>query len=264
MAASFVSSLAILITAAIFSASAQEQSGPGGPGGPRPPKENQSGKGSGNEARKPGAPRGFGQSERKDPFSQLSEEEKKRVRAVLTKVWQDPAVMAAKEGVRVSTEEYREALKKAVTRLDPEAAGLMNKVHEGSESADMRKRFEENMGGMRPGGPRGPGGPGKRPGGGGFMSDLPEFVRALTEEQRAIYLEAREQAESSEKIAELRKQVGALEKKERASREERYEMMMRMRRAMREEMIRIDPRVEKITPDFSRGPKDGGGSKGGR
>ncbi len=267
----------LAVTAVIFAAGAPAQPGPGGPGRPKSPTEDNEGKSSGvgperapgSEGRMPGPPRGHGPEggagERGDPFSSLSEEEQRRVREVLEKVWQDPAVMAAKEGVRVSTEEYRQALQRAVTRLDPEVAALMNKVHEGSKSADLRKRYEEHMG-QWPGGPGrapgGPGGPVKRPGGGEFALDLPEFVRALDEEKRAIYLEARDKAQASEKIAVLRKDLEDLEKKERASREELFRLLFQMRRAMREEMIRIDPRVEDIVPEFSRSPDNEGGPKG--
>ena len=79
-----------------------------GPGGPKRPG---SAEGKSGDGGKPGSPRGFGQGERGNPFSSLTQEEQKRVREVLAEVWQDPAVMAAKEGVRVSTDEYREALK---------------------------------------------------------------------------------------------------------------------------------------------------------
>ena len=81
------------------------------------------------------------------------------------------------------------------------------------------------------------------------MSDLPEFLRALDDEKKDIYLAARRKVEASGKISGLRKEMTALEKKERASREERFKFMMRMRRAMREEMIRVDPRVAEFLPE---------------
>ena len=68
---------------------------------------------------------------------------------------------------------------------------------------------------------------------------MPEFVRALDDEKKKIYFAAREKAEASEKIVALRKEMNALEAKERSSREDRYKLMMRMRRTIREEILPI-------------------------
>lgn len=200
-----------------------------------------------------GPPRGFGNNNhRGDPLDGLTEEEKRRVRDVLAKIWQDPEVMAAKESVRISTEEWREALKKAVNRVDPTVAQLMNKLHEQSRSAEVRKRYEESMG---PGGPGRPGGPPKGPGmrygmGPNGMPGLPEYVRALDEEKKKIFLEARGKALEAEAIRALREQMEKLYEKEKVAREQRHRVMMQMRRVLREKMIQIDPRIAKITPEI--------------
>ena len=91
------------------------------------------------------------------------------------------------------------------------------------------------------------------------MPDLPEFLRALDDEKKEIYLVARAKAEKSEKLAGLRKEMETFEQRERSSRENRFKLMMWMRRTMREEIIRIDPRVAEFAPEIPKGrPGDGG------
>ena len=231
-----------------------------GPGGGDVPEGKDRKEGKGENRRPPQDPsqrsgsRGFG-NKPGDPLNGLSEEERRRVREVLAKVWQDPEVMAAKESVRISTEEWRAAMKEAVNRVDPGVAELMNKMYEQSRSAEVRRRYEESMGKGGPGGPGRPGGPpkgppGMRPGAGpNGMPGLPEYVRALDEEKKKIFLEARAKASEVESIRTLRSQMEKLYLQEKTTREERHRISMEMRRALREEMIRIDPRVAEFVPD---------------
>lgn len=79
----------------------------------------------------------------------FSKEEMERVRAVMGEVWQDEEVTKARDEVHRATEAYREALKNAVSRVDPEVVALMDKMHEDSRSmAFQRKRpgFGPSMG----------------------------------------------------------------------------------------------------------------------
>jgi hypothetical protein len=61
-------------------------------------------------------------------WDQLSEDEKKKLRAAIEKVWEAPEVSAAREKIMKATEEMRTTLRSALEKSDPEAAKIMAKV----------------------------------------------------------------------------------------------------------------------------------------
>lgn len=77
----------------------------------------------------------------------LTKEEMELIREVMGKVWNDPEVAGARKALHKATEDYQEALKKAVEKENPEALGLMKKMHEKSQ---MRAHQRKKMG-MMPG-----------------------------------------------------------------------------------------------------------------
>ncbi len=194
----------------------------------------------------------------RDVMSVLTDEQRKRVRQVLEQVWQTPEVLAARENVQTATEEYRVALKTAVDRVDPEVGKLMSKLHDYSRSQALRNQYDEfkkRRGPMGPGGgPGGPPRPGMRdrdmaPNGNGPFGGLPDFFRNLTEEQKKIFLEARRRAEESEELRVLREQfLGTTD------REARFRLQIKHRRLLRDEMLRIDPRIADFTPKVNPSP----------
>jgi hypothetical protein len=202
--------------------------GPGGKGGPVGPN---------------GGPGGGG---KEWMGAGLTEEEGRRIREVLAQVWQDPELLAAKEKVKMATDEYREVLQAAVRRVDPTAEKLMAKMHEMSRTMAMRNEHDAmrrrlfGKGGM--GGPLGPG--------------LHEFLGRLSEEDREIFLAAREQAEELEVVKAMREEMRSVE-----DADERVQFMTRSRDLLLAEMVKIDERVEGMLAKMQ--PRGGSGQAGG-
>jgi hypothetical protein len=61
-------------------------------------------------------------------FGDLSEPEKKRVRAALEAAWQDAEVARAREQVMAANDTFRKAMHAAVEKSDPEAAKILAKI----------------------------------------------------------------------------------------------------------------------------------------
>jgi hypothetical protein len=191
----------------------------------------------------PGGPGGPGGKDRMGV--DFTEAEMKRVREVLAEVWQDPGVLAAKEKVKLATDEYRDVLKAAVRRVDPEAEKLMAKMHELSRTMAMRREHDAHrkrmFAGVGPGGPLGLG--------------LHEFLGRLSEEERKVFLAARETAEESEAVKAMREEMRSVEDPE-----ERMRYMMRSRDLLLEEMVKVDARVKEMLPKLQpRGGRPNGG-----
>ncbi len=128
-------------------------------------------------------------------LSEFTEEERLRVRTVLSQVWADPEVNAARDAVHEATENYRAALQAAVERIDPSAVDLINRMHQSSQSRAIRGRFRHrpNRDESRPGPPSPP----KiiRM----ILEQEPAYSRLDSEEERARFHEtAREVAQSGE------------------------------------------------------------------
>lgn len=65
---------------------------------------------------------------RNEGFDKLSEDEKKRVRDALDKVWSRPEVIEAKDKAMRANEEMRDTVRDALTKIDPEAAAILAKT----------------------------------------------------------------------------------------------------------------------------------------
>ncbi|SKB02220.1 hypothetical protein SAMN02745166_03584 [Prosthecobacter debontii] len=65
---------------------------------------------------------------RHDAFDKLPEEDKKRVREALDKVWSRPEVIAAKDKAMRANEEMRDTIRESLTKIDPEAAAILERI----------------------------------------------------------------------------------------------------------------------------------------
>lgn len=65
---------------------------------------------------------------RHDAFDKLPEEDKRRVREALDKVWSRPEVIAAKDKAMRANEEMRDAIRDALAKSDPEAAAILARI----------------------------------------------------------------------------------------------------------------------------------------
>lgn len=111
--------------------------GPGGPGSGRGEGDRGPGRGNGDRDRDRDRDRGRGGDwrgmggfsgrppMRHDAFDKLPEEDKRRVREALDKVWSRPEVIAAKDKAMRANEEMRDAIRDALAKTDPEAAAIL-------------------------------------------------------------------------------------------------------------------------------------------
>jgi len=82
---------------------------------------------------------GFGRPPmRSDAFDQLPEEDKKRVREALDKVWGRPEVIEARDEAMKANEKMRDAIRHSLEKIDPEAAAILTKI-EPKERFDPRQ-----------------------------------------------------------------------------------------------------------------------------
>lgn len=65
---------------------------------------------------------------RHDGFDKLPDDEKKRVREALDKVWSRPEVIAAKDKAMRANEEMRDTIRDALGKIDPQAAEILAKI----------------------------------------------------------------------------------------------------------------------------------------
>lgn len=65
---------------------------------------------------------------RNDGFDKLPEEDKKRVREALDKVWGRPEVIQAKDKAMRANEEMRDTVRESLKKIDPEAAAILERI----------------------------------------------------------------------------------------------------------------------------------------
>ena len=83
----------------------------------------------GKASRGPGGPRfGMGGGMRDSGWDQLNEDEKKKLRDAIDKVWDTAEVASSRDKIMKATEEMRTTLRTALEKSDPEAAKIMAKV----------------------------------------------------------------------------------------------------------------------------------------
>jgi hypothetical protein len=84
-------------------------------------------------------------------MDQLNEEDRKRLRSVMEKVWSKDEVKTARDAAADAAKKYRDVMHEAAIKEDPSLAPLLEKIKANMERVPM-------------GGPGGPGGPGFSPG----------------------------------------------------------------------------------------------------
>ncbi len=96
-----------------------------------------------------------------NPFDEMTPEQQERVRAALKQVWDDPAVQESREKMAAAAAAYRESLRDAIGKTDPEIRDLLDKA--------LRDKFRRGM--------RGHSGDRGHPLGLPKMEDVPEEFR---------------------------------------------------------------------------------------
>jgi len=205
--------------------------------------------GKGRDDRK-GPPRG-GEGERSSGKPEASREDHEKLRKLLGKVWDDPAVAQSREEVRVASDNFRKVLHAKIAKLDPEAAELMEKMKGHSRSGKSMGDFGGGSRGMRPDGNRT---------GLDYMA-RPPFYASLDEEQRGIYDEAYKTAISAKELQGVIAEMRETRQQDDEIRKKRTKQFVRARKLLFEEMVKADPRVEEY---FSRSDEGAGAREGER
>ena len=181
------------------------------------------------------------------PVDRLSDDERKRLREVMGKVWNSDKVKSARDAATEAAKQYRDALHLAAMEADPSIKPLLEKII-------------EKMGNLPPMTPFGPGdnnGPEEARGEGGGPGRLfgvdPEGMGKLTDEQRGQLRQAFERISSMPLLNEARAAV------ESANGEGKREAVRKMRRVVREALEKEFPELAKRLNEMR--PKRGPGGE---
>lgn len=179
-----------------------------------------------------GQPKGKG-------WDSLDESQKMKLREALRDVWTDPAVISAREEVKVATEAYQRAIRTAIGKTDPSVAGALKTLQEMSEG-----RSQERLGSGMPGGgspvrmmPRRSG---------DYPMGSPSFLESLSEADRTKFREAEKAARESEAVNLAKSKLEQLRKDDEMLRRKRMEALREIRMATLNEMVRIDPSLAEL------------------
>ena len=227
----------------------------------------------------------------KGGMDQLGEEDRKRLRAVMEKVWNDPEVKTARDGAADAAKKYRDVMHEAALKADPSLAPILEKIKANMERMPMGggPGFPSGQPGQQPnqpgqpgpgagpqgppngpnagpggnGGNGGPGGPGAGEPGNqrqGFRGDAarpfgidPAEFQKLPEEQRGRLREA------FEKIMQNPEVKAAREATEKAEGEGKRDAFRKMRDAIKTVAEKEYPELAKLVEGL-RGQGNGPGN----
>ena len=181
-----------------------------------------------------GKPSDRGDDPRTKLWDSLSPEQRDKLREALRDVWIDPAVINAREEVKLATDAYQAAIKAAVSRADPSIAGVMAKIQESNSGL-----AHEHISG-RPS----MGSAGKS----GFEGQIrpPGFLESVSPEMRQKIKKAEETAMVSPVVIAAKDELDAIRKEGDAQRRKRIEAYRKLRKVTVDEMVRIDPSLAEV------------------
>lgn len=187
-------------------------------------------------------------SKEREKWESLSQEDREKLREALREVWTDPAVLSAREEVKLASEAYQEAIRNAVGKADPSVAGLlkeMQAVNEGNGRARVKGDGPVRFG------PRGL----------EYSAGPPAFLENLTPEERELFKEAEQKAQSDKSVIAARKELEALRERDEQIRRQKMEAHQKMRRAVLEVMFADNPELKSLQSrlDFTPGKGKGKG-----
>lgn len=172
-------------------------------------------------------------SEERQKWDSLSDEDREKLRMALREVWTDPAVLSAREEVKLASEAYQEAIRSAVGKADPTVAGLLREMQSLNEG-NVRAKVKGD----------GPGRFGPRPF--EYSAGPPAFLEKLTPEEREKFKEAEKQAQSAKSVIAARKEIEAIREQDEQIRRKRMEAHLKMRKAILEEMFSQNPELRSL------------------
>lgn len=203
-------------------------------------------------------PWGKAERESSEAWESLGPEQREKLREALREVWNDPAVISAREEVKHASDAYQAAVKAAVARHDPSLVEALAKL-QGSVKGFGGAAFSGSGAPPRgPGVPGGPGGAGVRRGFDGPFRP-PGFLESLSPEMRERYRKAEATANESEPVKQARDVLSKLRSEDEALRRRRLEAFLELRRATVEGIIEADPELESLRRRLLEGQRPGGG-----
>lgn len=175
-----------------------------------------------------------GDDSRAKLWESLSPEQRDKLREALRNVWIDPAVINAREEVKLATDAYQAAIKAAVSRADPSIAEVMAKIQE-TNSGLVHEHFS---------GRPAMGTAGKS----GFEGQIrpPGFLESVSPEMRQKIKKAEETAMVSAVVIAAKEELNAIRKEGDAQRRKRIDAHRKLRKVTVEEMVRIDPSLVEV------------------
>lgn len=191
-------------------------------------------------------------SKEREKWDSLSQEDRERLREALREVWTDPAVLSAREDIKVASEAYQEAIRKAVSNADPTVADLLKEMQTTNEG-NMRARVKGD-------------GPGRfGPRGLEYSAGPPAFLEKLSPEERELFKAAEKEAQNAASVIAARKEIEALREKDDQIRRQRMEAHLKMRKAVLEVMFAENPELKELQSrlGFTPGKGKGKGRPGG-
>lgn len=188
-----------------------------------------------------------GDPNRKDNFwSELSEEDRARLRDALRQVWSDPAVINAREEVKEASDAYQDAMRGAVQRVDPTLAETLLKL-QNNVAGETRDKLA---------GP--PGFPGTPPRmGEDYPTHPPGFLERLTPEQRERWKTIEERTRQTPKVQAAIRSLEEIRRQDEELRRRRLEAHRQVREAIMAELALADPEFAEMMERWQKSPSKG-------
>ena len=171
-------------------------------------------------------------------WESLDEEQKRKLREALRDVWTDPAVLSAREEVKVASESYQRAIRNAISKVDPSVAEVLKELQSLNEG-----RTQERLGGGPGGGPHVRMMPRR---GGDYPIGPPSFLENLSEDERERFQKAEKEARESDVVQKVKEELEMIRKEDESLRKRKMEGLRKVRIAVLNEMVQIDPSLEDL------------------
>lgn len=180
-----------------------------------------------------------------DAWESLTPEQREKLKETLRDVWADPAVIAARAEVKQASDAYQAALKAAVSRADPSIADALAKIQQANSGIAHEHISGRPLLGMGP----------KR----GFEEEFkpPGFLDSLPPEVREKFRIAEAEAMKAPSVKEARAELEEIRQEDEAVRSRRLEAYRKLRKAVMDEMVRIDPSIAGLQKHLSGGDRNG-------
>ncbi len=180
-----------------------------------------------------------------DAWEALTPEQREKLKQALRDVWTDPAVVTARAEVKQASDAYQAAVKAAVSRADPSIADALAKIQRANSGMVHEHIFGRPPLGMGP----------KR----GVEDEFkpPGFLDSLPPEAREKFRLAEAEAMKTESVKAARAELESIRHEDEALRSKRLEAYRKLRKAVMDEMVLIDPSLAALQKHLSGGDRNG-------